>query len=107
MWPISYTRVENGPLKWGGSDFKDKNQKSSRGVWGHAPPGKFGIFDSQRVFLRPSDSSFEASLYCVRHIEKYIHLKNEGAQPPPSFKVGGGGLNPLCPPYFSAYAILI
>ena len=30
-----------------GSDFKEKSQKPSSEVWGHAPPGKFGIFNSQ------------------------------------------------------------
>ena len=54
----------------------------------HALPGKFGFFDSQRVFLRPSDSNFEASFYCVRHNEKYTHLKNEGVQPPHLSKWG-------------------
>ena len=33
------------------------------------------------MFLRPSGGSFEA-LYCVRHTEKYTHLKNEEAQAP-------------------------
>ena len=60
--------------------------------------GKFGIFNFRRVFLRPSDSSFEASFYCVRHNEKYTHLKNEGAQPPPSSKWGGGAQAPSIPP---------
>ena len=69
--------------------------------------GKFGFFDSWRVLvlLRPSDSSFEASLYCERHTEKYTHLKNEGAQPPPLSKWGEWGSSPLCPPYFSAYIL--
>ena len=53
------------------------------------------------MLLRPSDSSFEASLYCERHTEKYTHLKNEGAQPPPLSKWGGGGgLKPPLPPLF-------
>ena len=39
---------------------KRGNSHLPRGIWGHAPPGKFGIFDSQRVLLRPSGSSFEA-----------------------------------------------
>ena len=29
-----------------------------------------------------SEGSFEASLYCIMHTEKYTHLKNEGAQAP-------------------------
>ena len=59
------------------------------------------FFDSQRVFLRPSDCSFEASLYCLRHTEKYAHLKNEGAQPPHLSKWWEGGFKPPLPPLCS------
>ena len=30
----------------------------SRGVWGHAPPEKFGNLDSLRAILRHSDSHY-------------------------------------------------
>ena len=53
------------------------------GGLGAAPLGKFGIFNSQRVFLRPYDSSFEASFSSVRHTERYsTHLKTKEAQLP-------------------------
>ena len=76
-----------GGREGAGLRLQRQEPKASRGVWGHAPPGKFGI------------------LYCVRHTEKYTHLKNEGAQPP-FFQRGGGGLEPPLPPYFSAYEMV-
>ena len=49
------TRGGGCPVKVRGPGFRDNNHQSSRGIWGHAPPGKFGIFDphSKRVILRP------------------------------------------------------
>ena len=47
-----------------------------------------------RVFLRPSDSSFEASFYCVRRTKTYTHLKKEGAQSP-FFQSGKGDSLPM------------
>ena len=46
----------------------------AKGVCENASLGKFGIFNSRTVVL----------IYCVRHTEKYTHLKNKGA--------------PICPP---------
>ena len=75
----------------GSSGFRHKSQHSHlRGSGGILPQENLE-FSTLRVFLRPSDSSFGASFYCViRYTEKYTHLKSEGAQapsapPPPPF----------------------
>ena len=41
-----------------------------RGVWGHPPPENFGNLDSQRLFLRHSDSYFGAT-----HLVAILALK--------------------------------
>ena len=37
------------------------------GVGGMLPQENFEFFDSKRALLRPSESSFEASFYCIIH----------------------------------------
>ena len=69
----------------GGAQTSKTRTKSHLGGSGGMLPQENSTL---RVFLRPSDSSFEASLYYVRHTEKYTHLKNEGLSPP-FFQSGG------------------
>ena len=93
--------MENPLQEWGGSGFRQGWESSDiwGGGWGHAPPGKFGIFDLQRVLLRPSDSSLRLflSIFKIYTFEKW-----GGSAPPPTFQ-SGGARAPLAPPHFSAY----
>ena len=49
------------------------------GSGGMLPWKNFQLSDS---VSEASDSSFDASFYCVRHTDRYTHLKNEGAHTP-------------------------
>ena len=68
---ILYTRAEKAyQLKWGWGNLCIRKEGDcscavgisplqSKGVWGHAPPKNFEILDTQRMFLKPFDNSFE------------------------------------------------
>ena len=85
-----------------------------RGVWGHAPPENFGNFDSLRVFLMHSGSSFGSELVAIfiRALLQTSRIMTElccynvivwacdkmGGLSPPCFQ--SGGVQPPLPPLF-------
>ena len=87
------------------------------GSWGHALPENFGNFNSLRAFLMHSGSSFWTDLVVIftraifcKHPELYCcnvwaYDKMGGGSARLVSKVGG--LQPPCPPYFSAPDIII
>ena len=89
---VSVARVENGPPKWGGLNFKDKNQNPSRGS-GCMLLQQFSTLTE--CFWGLLTVVLRILLYCVRHTEN-IHIWNMRGLSPPSLKVHGG-LSPLCP----------
>ena len=51
------------PAKVRRLSLRDENHQPLRGVWGHSPPGKFGVFNLQRVLLRPSNRSLKLEAF--------------------------------------------
>ena len=44
-----------------------------RGVWGHAPPENFGIFDTQRVLVVHFLTSKSTSVYAYIYLPEFAH----------------------------------
>ena len=67
-----------------GLRFQDENHQPSGGggVQGHAPPGKFGIFDLQRMLLRPSESGLRLLKYIKSGYIWKMRAQPEAPPPP-------------------------
>ena len=54
-----------------------RKHTKTRGVWGHAPPGKFCKLQPRRLLLVASETSLMASirLYCILRILRSLFCK--------------------------------